>query len=259
MKYMVNFEQELASLKHAVDFQLYLHSSWGLEYEVNTDQMWATASLIKLAIAAYGQQLFLKQPNLLEEKVTLQSEDIVPGGTLNLVSPRVYTIKDLLQLMLIQSDNTATNALLTTWGMDKINAWLKKNYPNVLLQRRLMTPPTNGENLANAKSLGQLLHAAFKYDDEYAQTVQISMQNQMFYDRLVWPVAMGEYSQIKSYNKTGDLINYQHDAARLELGDSWIECVAMTKFTPNEKSHAVQFLQNVGRVLCQMLTEQNPI
>ncbi|WEV50869.1 class A beta-lactamase-related serine hydrolase [Lactobacillus sp. ESL0731] len=256
---MINFEQEIASLKHDVNFQLYLHSSWGLEYEINIDQMWATASLIKLGIAAYGQQLFLKQPHLLEQQVTLQPEDIVPGGTLSLVSPRVYTVKDLLQLMLIQSDNTATNALLTTWGMKTINDWLKANYSNVLLQRRLMAPPTNGENLANAKSLGQLLAAAFKYDDEYAQAAQASMHAQMFYDRLVWPVAMGEYSQIKSYNKTGDLLNYAHDAARLELGNSWIECVVMTKFSPNEKTHAVQFMQNVGRLLCQMLTEQNPI
>ncbi|WEV70672.1 class A beta-lactamase-related serine hydrolase [Lactobacillus sp. ESL0785] len=255
---MVDFEQELNKLQPDIDFQLYLNSSWGLHYEVNTDQMWATASLIKLGIAAYGQQLFSKQPNLLEQEVVLQPEDIVAGaGTLHLLSPRKYAIKDLLQLMLIQSDNTATNALLTTWGLKNINSWLKRNYPHVLLQRRLMTPPINGENLANANSLGQLLAASFENDDQYAQTVQLSLHQQMCHDRLVWPVEIGSYSQIKTYNKTGELLGYDHDAARFQLGNRWLDCVAMTKYGANERPQAINFLQNLGQLLCQILMQQS--
>ncbi|WEV44000.1 class A beta-lactamase-related serine hydrolase [Lactobacillus sp. ESL0684] len=253
---MSDFKQEVTKLQPRIDYQLYLSSSWGMEVAINSSQLWPCASLIKLGIAEYGQQIALKKPELLTEKVTLLPADIVGGaGTLQLLSPQTYTVKDLLQLMLIQSDNTATNALLSTWQLAKIQAWLNQNYPQVLLQRRLMAPAVNGENLATAKSIAQLLAACFDYQDEYGQTVQVSLHHQMSHDKLVWPVNIGEYTKIKTYNKTGELLGYDHDAARFYLGDAWLDCVVMTKYATGKRSQAVTFLQSVGRLLCQTLVE----
>jgi beta-lactamase class A len=78
-----------------------------------------TASTIKLLVyvEAFHQIQDLKKS--LSDEITLQKEDQVPGsGVLQyLRTPHQLTLEDALSLMMIESDNTATNLVIDQLGL----------------------------------------------------------------------------------------------------------------------------------------------
>ena len=91
------------------------HLPTGATYRHNADQVMPTASLIKLAIMTdlYAQVAAGKLK--LDDRVTLTKDDCVPGSgilTDNIAPGAVLTVGDYAKLMMIFSDNTATNMVL---------------------------------------------------------------------------------------------------------------------------------------------------
>ena len=67
-----------------------------------------SASLIKLAVACYYQA----HPQDLSQIVHVPEDKIVEGGMLCHLAQRDWQLRDILDLMLSDSDNTATNFLI---------------------------------------------------------------------------------------------------------------------------------------------------
>jgi beta-lactamase class A len=104
-----------------------LHTGEELRY--NAAEQFPTASVIKLAVmSAYFDAVHkgLLDP---DESVRLRGEDMKPGsGVLQFMSPgEPLTLRDVMTLMIILSDNTATNLLLDRLGssvaeqLDRVN------------------------------------------------------------------------------------------------------------------------------------------
>ena len=109
-----------------------------------------SASLIKLAIALYIQEV---KPQTINNEITLSIKNVVGGaGIINRLSIKTWKIKDLIDLMLSLSDNSATNALLSYYHLDTINSFLQQNFQNVSLNRFLMEKSTK-ENTCTANSI----------------------------------------------------------------------------------------------------------
>jgi beta-lactamase class A len=85
-------------------------------FGAQVDQPFPAASLIKLGIAAFVKEKAADDPSQLERQVTLP-ESVGGAGILRFMSPQAWRVRDLLTLMLTVSDNLATNALLTTYGL----------------------------------------------------------------------------------------------------------------------------------------------
>jgi beta-lactamase class A len=83
-----------------------------------------TASIIKLTILYEALEQMRERKLSLESPVVLTKANQVPGSGVLLFfdTPLTLTLKDALSMMIIQSDNTATNMVIDKLGMAKINA-----------------------------------------------------------------------------------------------------------------------------------------
>jgi beta-lactamase class A len=111
------------------------------EVLVSADQSLPTASVIKVAILA---EVFRQaQLNVLDldERLPLSRDDIVGGsGILKALGDGLCpTIRDLATLMVIVSDNTATNMLIErVGGVDRINETMKQyGLESIILHNRV--------------------------------------------------------------------------------------------------------------------------
>ncbi|MEV6521372.1 serine hydrolase [Longispora sp. NPDC051575] len=103
------------------------HLTTGEEASVRPDVVFETQSVIKVTVAVRAYQLADAGLLDLDERVRLTRSDIVGGsGFLRYLQPGAeVTVRDLVTMMLLASDNTATDLLLArVGGPDALNAWL---------------------------------------------------------------------------------------------------------------------------------------
>ena len=119
--------------KEAEDFNGVLgvsvkHLDTGEYYCLNGDKVFPTASVFKVpVIVEFFRQVDRGEIDL-DEQVFLSERDKVPGsGVLKELSEGMpVSYRDLLNLMMIVSDNTATDLVVKRVGFDNINAAMKK-------------------------------------------------------------------------------------------------------------------------------------
>ena len=104
--------------------------STGETIAINADQPFPTASVIKLAVLADAFQQIANGKLSLDARVRLTESDKVgigDSGTLNeLHDGTELTVADLLHLMIVVSDNTATNMVVERVGTASVNALMER-------------------------------------------------------------------------------------------------------------------------------------
>lgn len=114
---------------------------------ISPDTPVQTASVIKLAILYEALEQVRNGKAHFDDKITLTAADQVPGsGVLHLFNaPLTLTLKDVLTMMIIMSDNSATNLVIDHLGLENID-WriaelgLKDTY----LYKKIFTPAPPG-------------------------------------------------------------------------------------------------------------------
>jgi beta-lactamase class A len=109
------------------------------------DEEFRTASLIKTAIHVAVMRRARLGAFSLDDQVELADSDLVGGsGVLAVLRPGLRcTVSDLCTLMIVVSDNTATNMLIDLCGgVDAVNDDLARlGFPGIRLNHRLGYPP----------------------------------------------------------------------------------------------------------------------
>lgn len=105
-----------------------VHPASGRTADVRADMPMNTMSTIKIAIMLLGYRDAEAGRLNLDERITLREEDRRGGtGMLKRFGPGMaVTYRDLIDQMIITSDNTATEALTVRLGFDRINAMLRE-------------------------------------------------------------------------------------------------------------------------------------
>ena len=100
--------------------------STGQEFGVAPDTRVRTASTIKLPILCALESLVAAGTVKWDERITLKAEDKVSGsGVLSSLTDHTdLTVRNLAILMIVLSDNTATNLILDRIGADAVNDYL---------------------------------------------------------------------------------------------------------------------------------------
>jgi beta-lactamase class A len=109
------------------------------------DEPVKTASVIKLGILLDAAEELRAGKASLDEKVVLTKPNQAPGsGVLGLMdTPMTLTLRDVLTLMVVVSDNTATNVAIDRLGLDKINATLRAaGLKDTYLYKKVFAPAT---------------------------------------------------------------------------------------------------------------------
>jgi beta-lactamase class A len=110
-----------------------VNATWGIyvksletgeEMALDADRQMETMSTIKIPLMVEALEQVKAGRFKLQDKYTLRQEDIRPGtGVIQRLDPgAVFTVKDLLTLMIVVSDNTATEVIFRmVGGTDAVN------------------------------------------------------------------------------------------------------------------------------------------
>ena len=127
-----------------------LDGAESLEYDADRPQQ--AASVIKLAVMAAAFRAIQEDALDAEELFTIRPEQKLPScGALTYLHDGLrVTLKDLIVLMIIVSDNTAANLLIDRLGIDAVNGSMEAmGIRGFVLRRRLFDAEASARGLEN--------------------------------------------------------------------------------------------------------------
>lgn len=132
------------------------------KWELNGDELFYAASVIKVPIMAAVFSAAESGELALTDQIILKKDDIVGGsGVLQHLTPGTsLSILDIMMLMIIQSDNTATNILIDKVGVEHIVQTMKKvGMEKSTFYNKLMmnNPNPKGFNQITSSDIAKLL------------------------------------------------------------------------------------------------------
>jgi beta-lactamase class A len=212
-----------------------------VEITYNADDVFPTASIIKVVILVSLFQLAEKRPGLMDEVLTLKLSDFVGGSEiLDAYNPgNTISIDKLTRAMIEQSDNTASNVLISYLGLDRIAqtihaAGLRKTQ----LHRHFMDVTAimhHSENLSTAHDMGTLLYAIERGAHEAVYTVASpascrAMIRIMLQQEDRDKIARGLPAGVPLANKTGEIDGVRNDIGIVDpFGEAPYVLAVLTK------------------------------
>ena len=198
----------------------------------NEKEPMLAASLIKLTVLG---EVFREIENgeISEQEVfTTRDEEKVPScGALNYMDEDLnVTLKDLYTLMIILSDNYATNILIDRCKIENINDFIKENgLKNTLLKRKMFDSvgASKGlENYTSAEDMALLLEKIYNgtlVSKEASAKMLEVLKNQRLNGKIPFFLSSGE-NKVQIAHKTGEDTNITHDVGIVLGEEPFIIC-----------------------------------
>jgi beta-lactamase class A len=189
----------------------------GEEIAIRGELLFPTASTIKMHILAHLLELSEAGELNWHERMNLDSSVSVPGGGVltYLDDPVELTVRDVATLMIIVSDNTATNLCIDWATIDGVNNMLARlGLTSTVLRRKMqdhMSVREGNENLSTPSEVVQflgMLHAEKGFSPAVCQeTLRILKKPKRGY------MAPGLPEDMVIANKPGGMDKVRNDAA----------------------------------------------
>ena len=171
MKYIPEEQLKAICDEFAGTCSLYISLPFaGEKFSIRADQPMKAASTIKIPLLALLMKDAEEGRVDLEQVDTMDPVNRVRGsGILKFLSPETkLSLYDYAVLMMIVSDNAATNHVIDTVGMDRANAFFAENgWTATALNKKLFIPApgnptgTASTNLTSSADLGHMLEGIF--------------------------------------------------------------------------------------------------
>jgi beta-lactamase class A len=200
------------------------------------NQPFPTASTIKLAILYE----LLKQSDegkiVLDKPAALDRAQVVGGsGVLQHLSAPILSLADHAALMIIVSDNTATNVVIDAVGIANVTERMKTmGLGDVLLRRKMMDSAAvqrGDENVASPASLARTAEILWRGDGLKQASRDAGL-------RILYQVSGAIRgvvpARVRVASKTGTLDGVRAEAAVVELKDRPFALAVMTTYLRNE-------------------------
>jgi beta-lactamase class A len=141
-----DLQQQIASIAAAHHGKVALFAEnlkTGQTVAIDPDQVVQTASVIKLTILYEAMEQVREGKTHLDDPIVLKKTDQVPGSGILLFfdTPLTITLKDALTMMVIMSDNTATNLAIDHLGLANVDTRIQKlGLKNTWLYKKVYQP-----------------------------------------------------------------------------------------------------------------------
>jgi beta-lactamase class A len=216
---------------------------------MNSQEVFQSASLIKIPILLSILLAHHKGEIDIQQQVTISNENKVGGsGVLHALSNGLtLTIKDLMSLMIIVSDNTATNVLIDLLGIEAINAtFYEMGLEHTKLKRKMMDFAAINLGKENQTTPEEMIHCLKLVNECGIDGLNIAkdtLELQQFRDKLP---ALVDEDKITVFNKTGELPNVEHDCAIFDC-QGRIGYVAVLMDSLHDQENAKQTIRKIGK------------
>ena len=206
----------------------------GETFGFRDDAVHSSASIIKIYLMAFLFRKFRDGALRPEDRITLRPEQIAPSaGVLSYLRDcRELSVRDLIELMIIVSDNSATNVLIDLAGRDALNRFLQEDLGLVhtRLRRRMMDLDAiarGQDNTTSALESGLILERLYRGTlvgpSESREMLRV-LKNQQDSSLIPWYLRE-ELPEHTIAHKTGGLDHVVHDAALVDQpGRPFILC-----------------------------------
>ena len=254
-------EELLAEIKTLEGQVAYVIGSDEEEIRFNDHLPLSPASTIKVPIIVEALRCCDQGKLSLEQMIEIKHSDRVGGsGVLQAMNASSISLRDLLTLMIIVSDNTATNKVIELVGLEHLNnGFQQMELTSTALNRKMMDIDKiqlGIDNVTTATDLYNCLRAA---DDETvlstnSRTVFYEiMQAQQFQDKL--PFYMDK-QRLTILNKTGGLAGVENDCGIFRMGDRTVYAAVLCNHLRAEQE-GIHFIQSVGQKINRFLKQQH--
>lgn len=205
----------------------------GEKWERNEQELFYAASVIKVPIMATVYRAMERGDLALTDLIILDEKDYVGGsGVLQHFTPgSSLSLQDIIMLMIIQSDNTATNLLIDLVGVENIQNTMKEagmvtsTFFNKLMLRK---PNPKGVNRISAADIGMLLHkmatgalVSCKASERMIEVMKKQQVRDCLPEKLPSPYADFNHGMTpwELANKTGWIPGTRHDVGVFYVGN----------------------------------------
>ena len=186
----------------------------------------SSASIIKIFLMAFLFRKFRNGELHPEDRMEIRPELIAPSaGVLSYLRDlRELSVRDLIELMIIVSDNSATNVLIDLAGMDEVNAFLAEELGlrQTRVRRKMMDLDAiarGQDNTTSAMEAGIVLERMRQgtlIGPEESREMLRVLKNQQDSSLIPWYLRE-ELPEHSIAHKTGGLDHVVHDAALVDL------------------------------------------
>ena len=225
----------------------------GRQVAVHEQELFPTASTIKIHILARLMQRAEAGELDLARKVVIDDAVRVPGsGVLTyLDDPEELTVRDVAVLMIIVSDNTATNLCIDWATIDGTNAMVRRlGLSQTTLRRKMQDQASvvrGDENVASPLEVVQFLEILHRGERlsrfVCAETLAILKKPKRGY------LAPGLPQDIVIANKPGGMDRVRCDGGIVYQKRRPYAICVMTKYGPPDRNISEQFIAEVARTV----------
>ena len=244
---------QLKALKGQVSFY-YKNLITGETFGYQEDMPLQAASVIKIPVLIEAFSRLQGGEIEKDETVTIRKEDKLPScGALTYMHDGLeVTFEDLYTLMIILSDNTATNLLIRQLGMNNINTTLQElGLHNTRINRLLFDSKQSSlgiQNYISAYEIGVLLEKMY-FGELISPEASLEMLRILKNQRLNGKIPFFLHGKADIAHKTGEDDGITHDVGIVYAPQPFIVC-----FCGNEVEVPVfeRFMQDISLDLMEM-------
>jgi beta-lactamase class A len=188
----------------------------------NADERFPSASVIKVVVLVALMQDSEKDAGIFDRRIRLKLSDFIGGSeVLDSYNPGdLISVGTLARAMIEQSDNTASNVLITMLGLDRIAETIHRaGLSRTQLHRHFADVGTvvrHSQNLTTAHDMGSLLYAIERGAHEGVYTVASPVSCRHMIDIMLRQedrdkLARGLPKGVPLANKTGEIDGVRND------------------------------------------------
>ena len=228
--------------------------------DIDGDVVYPSASIIKLPVLIQMYKSIEAEQFGLKDNMTL-TEYYRSEGSGNMQysqAGRTYSITDLATTMIQNSDNTATNMLISKVGsMNDVNAAIKSwGIEHTHLQTWL--PDITGNNYTTAKDIAQMLYNIGKDDNKFLNiNSQSDIINIMSKVKNTMLIKAGLPENVSFIHKTGDIGTMLGDAGIVYLPSGQRYIVVILALRPHNNINGRLYIQEASKMIYNYMSTKN--
>ena len=206
----------------------------GETFEYRPDALHCAASIIKLYLMAAIYQGFHDGDFHPADRLPVRREDCMPScGVLTYLDDgKEVSLRDLIELMIIVSDNTACNVLLDFYTLPRMQAFIRDTLglKNTFFRRKLFDEEANARGLINettAADTARLLEAVYTgrlVSPEASAAMLATLRHQRLNGKLPFRLHTLENAPVIAH-KTGEDDGTTHDCGIIEADPPVLVCL----------------------------------